>query len=392
MLKSFKYRISPKAEQPILLNKHIGSARFIYNLALETKQMAYAGNRISLSCFDLMNQLPGLKKECKWLQEINSQTLQQSIRNLDNAFTRFFKGQGDFPKFKKKKSAGSFNIPQGISIKNNKIFIPKFREGINIIMHRPIKGEIKQATISKKASGKYFVSILCETGIEINAKKTISENNTIGIDLGIKSFIVTSNGKKYNNPQFLKKSLGKLKYLQNRFSKYKGKNTKEKLINLHEKVGNQRNDFLHKISSELINNHDCIAIENLQIVNMLKSHNLAQCISDAGWGKFVDFLKYKANWNGVNILEIGTFDPSSKTCSSCGRINKELSLNDREWMCSCGEVIDRDINAAINIKNFALKNHLSAEHRRKNWDELPTLVGVLTSETNNRKVKGSSLV
>ena len=166
MLKSFRYRLYPNEAQTILLNKHIGSARFIYNLALETKIMAYAGNRVNLSCFDLQNQLPELKKECTWLKEINSQSLQAPIRNLDNAFTRFFKGQGNFPKFKKKINGGSFNIPQKVSLNNDRIKIPKFKEGIKIILHRPIKGTIRQATISKTSTGKYFVSILCETGEE----------------------------------------------------------------------------------------------------------------------------------------------------------------------------------------------------------------------------------
>ena len=381
MLKAFKYRLYPTPEQSVLLNKHIGSSRFVYNLALETKQMAWAGNRVNLNCFDLIKQLPDLKKECEWLKEINSQSLQQPIRNLDNAFTRFFKGQGNFPKFKKKSKGGSFNVPQNISLKEGKLIIPKFKKGIDIVLHRPIKGEIRQATISKTPTGKYFVSILCETGENIKPKATIKENTSVGIDLGIKTFLVTSDGECFDNPKFLRKAQIRLKYVQRKYSKHKGKRTKQRLAILHEKVTNQRKDFLHKTSSELIKNHDSLAIEDLAVSNMVKNHNLAQSISDASWSTFVTMLEYKAEWYGKNILKIGRFEPSSKLHANCGHINKELTLSDREWTCpKCGEVVSRDVNAAINIKNFALKNNLSVERRLKNRGELPTLVGVLIPE------------
>lgn len=382
MLKSFKYRLVPTKEQTILLNKHIGCVRFIYNLALETKQMAYSGNRINLSCFDLINQLPGLKDVCPWLKEVNSQSLQQPIRNLDNSFTRFFKGQSQFPKFKKKSSCGSFNIPQEISLKGDKLMIPKFKGGISIILHRAIKGTIKQATITRTVTDKYFVSILCETGESLNKKKSIKENNIIGIDLGIKSFIATSTNQEFDNPRFFRKSLPKLIYIHRKYSKYKGKRTKCKLAKIHEKITNQRKDYLHKVSIQLIRENQSIAIETLKVANMLKNSCLSKSIQDAGWRMFVDFLKYKSEWYGVNILEIGTFEPSSKTCSNCGRINKELTLKDREWACPCGVNLNRDVNAAINIKNFALKNYLSVGRRLENRNELPTLVGVMTSGAN----------
>lgn len=383
MLKVYKYRIYPTVKQAELINKHIGSCRFVYNLALETKQTAYAGHRVNLSCFDLIKQLPELKEECEWLNEINSQSLQQSITHLDNAFTRFFKGQGDFPNFKKKTARQSFNVPQNVIVdfENNKLIIPKFKKvGIDVVLHRKFKGEAKQATISRTPTRKYFVSILVETKQKEPIKKKITENKTIGIDLGVKSFLVTSDGLEIDNPKFLKKSLSKLKFTQRKFSKHKGKRTKHKLAVIHEKVSNQRKDFLNKLSTQLINNHDNIAIEDLNISSMVKNHKLAQSISDVGWGMFVSMLEYKAEWSGKNIIRIGRFDPSSKTCNCCGKINNELKLKDREWTCGCGAILNRDINAAINIKNFALKNHLSVERRRKNRNELPTLVGVLTYE------------
>ncbi len=382
VLKAYKYRISPTKSQAELINKHIGSCRFVYNLALETKQMAYAGNRINLSCFDLVKQLPDLKTECGWLKEVNSQSLQQSIVNLDTAFTKFFKGQADFPNFKKKTARQSFNVPQNVVIKGDKLFFPKFKNGIKIVLHRDIKGDIRQATIIKTPTGKYFASILVENNKELPKKKPIKEKTAIGIDLGIKTFLVTSNGKEFDNPKFLKKSLARLKFVQSKYCKNKGKRTKYRLQRLHEIVANQRKDFLNKTSTELIKNHDSICIEDLNIKGMVKNHKLAQAITDVSWGEFVRQLEYKAEWYGKNIIRIGRFEPSSKTCSCCGAINKELTLQDREWTCVCGGVLNRDFNAAINIKNFALKNHLSAEYRLKNRNELPTLVGVMTYEAS----------
>jgi putative transposase len=384
MLKAYKYRISPNKEQAELINKHIGSCRFVYNLALETKQTAYAGSKVNLTCFDLIKQLPDLKKEVAWLKEINSQSLQQSIVNLDVAFTRFFKGQGDFPNFKKKTARQSFNVPQSVLIdfKNSTLEIPKFKKGIDIILHRKLKGTIRQATISRTSTGKYFASILVENNIAIPKKKKIKESTAVGIDLGIKSFLVASDGKEFPSPKFLRKAESKLKYVQSKYSKHKGKRTKQRLAVLHEKVANKRKDFLHKTSSELIKNHDTICIEDLNISGMVKNHKLAKSISDAGWGNFVTMLEYKAEWYGKNILRIGRFEPSSKTCSCCGNINKELELKDREWTCSvCKTVLNRDVNASINIKSFALKNS-SVERRHKNRNELPTLVGVMTSEAS----------
>ena len=410
MLKAYKYRIYPTTTQAELINKHIGSCRFVYNLALECKQMAYAGSKVNLSCFDLIKQLPDLKNECEWLSEINSQSLQQSITHLDNAFTRFFKGQGNFPNFKKKTARKSFNIPQNVIIdfENSKLIIPKFKKkGIDIVLHRKFKGTAKQATISKTPTGKYFVSVLVDTMNKEPKQKNIKENTTIGIDLGIKSLLVTSDGLEINNPKLLNQSLSKLKYVQRKYSKYKGKRTKKKLAIIHETVANQRKDFLHKLSTELINNHDSIALEDLNIKGMSSTckpkqddngkflpngasakSGLNKSILDSGWRMFVDMLEYKAKWSGKNILKIGRFDPSSKMCSCCGSINKELTLKDREWTCKCGSVLNRDVNAAINIKNFALKNHLSVERRLKNRKELPTLVGALTSEATSPLGKG----
>ena len=384
MYKAFKYRLYPTSSQKELIAKHIGSARFVYNLALETKITAYLGAKANLSQFDLIKQLPELKKECPWLKEVNSQTLQQSIKNMDSAFSSFFKG-GGFPKFKSKTSGGSYHIPQNVmvDIEKSELVIPKFKKkGIKIKLHREIKGLIKSATISMTPTGKYFVSILVDTQTELPTKATISEETTIGIDLGIKDFAITSDGEVFDNPKHLRKAMNRLKFIQSKYSKNKGKKTKQKLAKLHERVTNKRKDFLHKTSTQLIRENQTIALETLKVKNMIKNHCLAQAIADASWSTFVSMLEYKADWNGTNILRVGTFSPSSKTCSCCGSINKELQLKDREWTCdSCGTTHDRDVNAAVNIKSFALKKILSGTDR-KNRDELPTLVGVMTHEAH----------
>jgi putative transposase len=382
VLKAYKYRINPTPKQEELINKHIGGCRFVYNLALETKQTAYAGSKVNLTCFDLVKQIPDLKKEAEWLKEINSQSLQHAVVNLDRAYTAFFKGIASFPRYKSKhRDSQSFHVPQGFEIIGNKLSLPKFKKGIDIVLHREIKGEIRNITISRTPTGKYFASILAENNKQAPVKPKIKESTAVGIDLGIKSFLVTSDGKKYDNPRFLKKSISKLKYTQRKYSFFKGKRTKFKLARLHEKVSNQRLDFLHKTSTSIISENQTICIEDLNIKGMVKNHNLAQSISDVGWGMFVSMLEYKAEWCGRNVLRIGMFEASTKTCSNCGYINKEIILKDREWTCpSCKTVLDRDINASINVKYFALKKYLSVGRRLKNQNELPTLVGVLTSE------------
>src|SRR5690554_6594358 len=380
MFKAFKYRIYPTNSQKELIVKHIGSSRFVYNLALETKIAAYIGSKHNYSAFDLIKQLPELKKELPWLKEVNAQSLQQSVHNMDIAFKKFFKGAG-FPKFKSKhKGKQSFLIPQNVFVKNNLLIVPKFKEGIKMSLHRPTQGIIKSATISVTPTGKYFVSILCDTKEEMLTKAPIEENTTIGIDLGIKDFAITSEGEVFENPKYLRKAQSKLKYVQRKYSKHKGKRTKKKLAKLHDDVANKRKDFLHKVYTQLIRENQTICLETLAVKNMVKNHNLAQAISDVSWSTFVSMLEYKADWYGKNILRIGCFAPSSKTCSNCGTINKELTLKDREWACgNCSAVLDRDVNAACNIKSFALKNILSGTES-KNQDELLTLVKVLTPE------------
>lgn len=383
MLKSFKYRLLPTDSQKVLILKHCGCSRFLYNLSLETKKTAYIGFRHNLSAFELIKQIPELKEEYPWLKEVNAQSLQQSIRNMDVAYKSFFNGSG-FPKYKSKHHGKqSFSAPQNIRVEGDKIIMPKFIDGVKMIMHRPILGMVKSAVVSVTPTGKYFVSILCDTKEEKPTKAPIKENSTIGIDLGIKDFAITSDGEIFENPKYLRKAQSRLKFVQRKYSKNKGKRTKKRLAMLHEKVANKRKDFLHKVSIKLICENQTIALESLGVKNMVKNHSLAKSISDASWSTFVSMLEYKAEWYGKNILRIGRFEPSSKTCSNCGSINDELTLKDREWTCKpCGSILDRDVNAACNIKSFALKTNLSGEHTLKNQDELPTMVGVLTPEVH----------
>jgi len=386
MYKARKYRIYPTNSQKELIHKHCGSVRFLYNLALETKTTAYLGNRVNLSRYDLQKQVVDLKKELPWLKETNSQSLQSALINLDEAYKKFFKGAG-FPKFKKKTNGGSFAVPQNVIVENDLLIIPKFKEGIKIVLHRTINGTIKSATISVTPTGKYFVSILCDTKEEIPTKAPIEENTTIGVDLGIKDFLTTSDGEVVDNPKYLKNNIDRLKVLQRSASKKKKGSSNRRKANkrvalLHEKITNQRQDFLHKVSTKLIRENQTIALETLGISNMIKNHNLAQAISDVSWSEFNRMIEYKAEWYGVNVLRIGRFTPSSKACE-CGVINKDLKLSDRVWKCkSCGRVNERDYLAARNIKKFALYKESSGQELPVEPVEMSELVESMKQEAH----------
>lgn len=384
MIKAYKYRIYPNNEQQTLINKHVGACRFLYNLALETKMSAYAINKTNLSRYDLQVQLKELKKECEWLKEINSQSLQTALMNLDAAYLKFFKGVADFPNFKKKHQGQSFQCPQSVSIEDNKLWLPKFKAGINIKQHRLFTGLIRTVTISKTPTNKYFASILVEDEKALPTKKIIKETTSVGIDVGIKTFAVLSDSTEYSNPKHLRNAIRRIKVLQTRASKKKKGSANRKKANLrlaiqHEKITNKRKDFLHKTSDAITKQFDTIIVEDLNISGMIKNHKLAQAISDVGWGNFGVYTKYKSEWRGKNYLTIGRFEPSSKLHNSCGYLNKDLQLSDREWLCpKCGKIVERDKNAAINIKNFGLTK--SGAVRSKVLAELPTLFGTMKQE------------
>ena len=370
--KAFKYRLYPNKEQQELIAKHIGCSRWIYNYALNKKAKSYQETGKGLSRFDIQKDLPFLKKDenTYWLKEVNSQTLQASLENMDKAFTKFFKEKKGFPKFKSKKdNHQSFSIPQNtiVDFENEYVNIPKFKTNIKCRLHRKFDGIIKTSTISIAPTGKYYISILVELNEELPKKKPISEKQAIGIDLGIKTFATLSDGIEIENPKHLKNNIQRLKVLQKRASKkQKGsanrKKANLKVARLHEKIANQRLDFLHKTTTAIAKQYDTVACENLNISGMLRNHKLAQSIADLGLGKFYTLLQYKMAEQGGNYLEIGRFEPSSKMCG-CGAINKNLKLSDREWVCPvCGRINQRDELASRNILKFALteQNKLTA--------------------------------
>lgn len=362
MLKAYKFRLYPNKRQAKMIAKHIGCCRFIYNFSLVKKIEAYEKEKKSLSCFDLNKMLPEMKKNFEWLKEVNSQSLQQENNHLDNAFRRFFREKKGFPKFKSKKNMGSFSIPQSceVNFKSGRISLPKIGE-VKFVLHRTFKGKIKTATVSMTPTNKYFISILIDDGKKIPKKHKFNFNNTVGIDVGINNFAALSTGKNIENPKYFKKSIDRLKILQRRAGKkQKGSNNRKKanlkVSLLHEIIANQRNDFLHKFTHKIVSENQAVAIETLNIRGMLKNHCLAQAISDAGWYECFRQLEYKTEWAGKTLLKIGQFEPSSKICNACGAINNALELKDREWTCQkCNTLHDRDVNAAINIKKFALQ-------------------------------------
>lgn len=366
MFRSYKYRLYPSKEQTILIHKHLGCVRWLYNYALDKKVKAYQKDKTHISRFDLQAELPILKKqeETKWLSEVNAQSLQASLRNLDMAFTDFFKEKKGFPKFKSKhNNRQSFQAPQRVEInwENSTIKIPIIKS-TPIVLSRKFEGEIKTVTISKTPTNKYFASILVDTNIKIPKKTKPKEKTTIGIDTGIKTFLTCSDKQIFENNRYLKNSLDRLKILQRRASKkQKGSSNRGKanfkVALLHEKITNQRLDYIHKITHKLTNDNQVrtICIEDLNISGMLKNHHLAQSITDVSISKFYEILGYKCEWYGVNLIKIGKFDASSKTCNNCGYINNNLKLSDRVFNCpECNTSIDRDYNASLNIKDWGL--------------------------------------
>ena len=355
MLKSYKYRLNLNNNQKLYFNDCFNYSRLIYNLGLQTKIQAYQSNRINLSFYDLNKQLVDLKKEYPFLKTIGKEVLQNSLLNLDNAYSNFFKNKKDFPKFKSKHKSNNsvkFNSNLKIDFINNTILIPKIKK-IKFINSRSFNGTIKSITVSKNKLNHYFASILVDT--EIIKYKPITKE--LGIDLGLKHFIIDSDSNKINNPRFYRNQEKNIIKHQKRLSrKKKGSKNREKerlkLCKIYLKITNQRNDFLHKLSSKLINDNQIIYIEDLNIAGMIKNHCLAKSIQDASWSEFIRQLDYKSKWYGRELIKIGRFEPTSKKCNCCNHIKDDLELNDREWICdNCHAEHDRDINAAINILN-----------------------------------------
>lgn len=381
---TYKYRIYPTEQQKEIFAKHFGCCRFVYNYFLNKEKEYYLNNKEDIEAkrikghntnFDNQKILTQMKKqeEFSWLKDVSLHSLQLSLKNLESAYSNFFKKRANFPKFKKKSHAQSYNIDNlTLYIKGDRVFIPKVRGGVKIMEHRPLEGKILNGTIFKTADGKYFILIAVEKEI----KKLDENSNKIGLDLGIKDFAVISDGSKISNPHFKKKEVKKLKKLQRALSrKKKGSRRREKcrikLARLNASINNKKNDFLHKLSSKLINENQVICLEDLNVKGMVKNHCLAESISECSWYEFVRQLKYKGKWYGRTVVKIDRFFPSSKTCSNCGFIKESLNLSERKWTCpKCGINHDRDLNAAKNILKQGLNSLSFGTNEYNRGDEV----------------------
>ena len=362
---TYRYRLDPTAEQEKMLNQFAGARRFVWNWALNRKRDHFQQTGKTLSFAALSAELTTLKQQpaTAWLREMHAQSLQQALRDLDSAYQHFFrrtrKGEKKkgFPKFKSRKTdPPRFRMPQDVRLDRSFVAVPKIGL-IRAIVHRPLEGVTKGATFKREACGHWFISLVTEQQIAPNAERPVVSH--IGIDVGLKSLAVLSTGETIANPRWYRTQTRKLRRAQKALSrKLKGSRNREKaraiVARLHQKIGNQRKDFLHKLSTDLIQHNDLVSIEDLNVRGLAKT-KLSTSVLDAGWGMFRSMLTYKADRAGTRLIAIGRFFPSSKTCGACGWIHADLTLTDRDWTCWCGVHHDRDLNAARNIDREGLR-------------------------------------
>ncbi|HRR48728.1 MAG TPA: transposase [Bacteroidales bacterium] len=370
ILRAYKVELDPNNVQRTALLKHAGAARFAFNWGLARRKQEYEETGKSSNAIEQHRQLNALKPtEFPWMYEVSKCVMQEALRDLDKAYQNFFRRvkageKPGFPKFKSRKSGvGSFRLTGAIRVENSRIRLPRIG-WLRLKEHGYIPTEgihILSATVTESA-GRWFVSVQCKR--EIESAQAMGE--PVGVDLGIKNLAVTSDGQRFENPKPLKKAQAKLRRLQRELSRRKkgGKNrekTRQKIAKVHQRITNIRRDALHKVTSAIVaktkpdnERPSVIVLEDLNVSGMLANHCLAQAINDVGFAEFRRQVKYKSLWYGSELLLADRFFPSSRICRYCGCINSELKLSDREWTCDCGAVLDRDLNAAINLKNLAI--------------------------------------
>jgi putative transposase len=389
MYKAFKYRIYPTQAQEALIQKHFAASACAFNVALKYKKYVWGNYKKGVPDNQISREFTQLKKlpEYAWLSEVYASSLTYALHDMFNSYDKFVKykvklkkeakdlkpGQKSklkvvgIPKYKNKDNkvlsyTGQIRQSSFFKLENKKVYLPFFKEGIKVKVHRLLEGEVKEFTISKTKTDKYFVSLMCDTGVEEPTKVEVNEDTAIGIDVGIKDYMTFSDGKKISNPKYLEKAESKLAYIQRKYSKNKGKRTLKKITKLHEKITNKRVDFIHKQSKQLVRDFDTICLENLDISEMKEKSELAKEISSASWGRLKVFTQYKTQMYGKNVRLVPKYTPTTKTCSNCGYKNDDIQLKDRFWQCpSCLVKHDRDINAAINVKKFGLMQEQETE-------------------------------
>ena len=358
MLKATKVRLYPTKEQERLLARQFGCARWAWNWALAENQRIYKETGKSSGFFAMNAQLPNLKQQYPWLKDAYAQVLQSSIRNLAAAYQNFFEKRAGYPKFKSKHGKQSIQYPQYVRLEGIGVLLPKIGV-VKAIIHREIVGTIKTVTVSKKPCGHYYASILTDDGAV--PRTPILRGKAIGVDVGLTHLAITSDGSKFDNPRFIARSEKNLKRKQQSLSrKKKGSKSRAKakllVARVHERIANQRNDYLHKVSRRIVDENQVVIVETLNVKGMAKNHNLAKAINDVSWSTLTKFLKYKTEWAGKGFVQVDRWFPSSKICSECGHQVGSLPLNVRFWTCpSCNTNQDRDTNAARNIRDEGLR-------------------------------------